>query len=235
MPFYDDKGILEILLSRLISSLPKHEHDIIVATTVSKGDDKIEELCNRLDVHCFRGSEEDVLSRFIEAAKSYNADKVIRICADNVFLDMTQLEYLINNFSCQDADYMSFITNDGTPSIKTHYGFWTEAVTLKALERIQSMTSEKLYHEHVTNFIYENPDEFSLSFTPISNTDKRIDDLNNIRLTIDTETDFNISQQIFKYLSENSIPVTTSNIIDYLEDNKEIYLIMEEIINANKK
>ncbi len=234
MPFYGDKGILEILLNKLMSSLPQYMNDIVVATTESKGDDKIELLCNTLNVNCYRGSEEDVLSRFVDAAKFYNADKIIRICADNVFLDMAQLEYLIHNFSNSDVDYMSFITKDGTPSIKTHYGFWTEAVKLEALEKVQSMTSEKLFHEHVTNYIYANPENFSLAFTPVSNTDKRIDD-RSIRLTIDTETDFNISRQIYKHLSENNIPITTSNIIDYLEDHKEIYLTMVEIINANKK
>lgn len=235
MPFYGEKGILEILINRLTSSLPQYMHDIVVATTESEGDDKIEALCNKLNVNCYRGSEEDVLSRFIEAAKFYNADKIIRICADNVFLDMTQLEYLITGFLSNDCDYASFIAKDGTPSIKTHYGFWTEGVRLEALKKVQAMTSEKLFHEHVTNYIYTNPENFRLAFTPISNTDKRIDDLSNIRLTIDTEKDFNISRQIYKYLSENNIPIDTSNIIDYLEEHKEIYLIMEEIINANKK
>ena len=59
----------------------------------------------------------------------------------------------------KNSDYISFNIN-GTPSIKTHYGFWTEYVTLDTLKRIKSLTKDKIFHEHVTNYIYTNPHSF---------------------------------------------------------------------------
>lgn len=235
MPFYNGLGILEILLTRIRKASNLFAENLVVATTEAKGDDRIEDLCTTLGITCYRGSENDVLSRFIGAAEKHNADKIIRVCADNVFLDLKQLMYLYNRLESCNCDYVSFITSSGTPSIKTHYGFWAEGVTLNALKRVNELTDERLYHEHVTNFIYANPDKFSLDFTPISNTATGIEKYQNLRLTIDTDSDFRVSQEIFRYLTDNNIEITTENIISYLQQHTDLFALMAETIKNNMK
>ena len=80
LPFYGNDGILSILLSRLTQC--KLADSIIVATTSSSPDDAICDLVREHRVKCFRGDENDVLDRFIQAARYYGISKIIRICAD---------------------------------------------------------------------------------------------------------------------------------------------------------
>lgn len=235
MPFHHNKGILEILIERIKKEVPSAANNLIVATTTNSGDDRIAELCNKMGTKCFRGSEDDVLLRFIDAAKSFGADKIIRVCADNVFLDTKALGSLFTSMVTSADDYSSYCTSDGTPSIKTHYGFWAEGVTLAALEKVYNETSDKLYHEHVTNYIYANPKEFKISFKHINETIPGIEAHKNLRLTIDTAEDFHISQGIYSYLTDNKIPVTSNNIIGYIEQHPDLYDRMKIIINQNSK
>ena len=130
LPFYGNDGILSILLSRLTQC--KLADSIIVATTSSSPDDAICDLVREHRVKCFRGDENDVLDRFIQAARYYGISKIIRICADNPFLDIESLDSLILASENIDADYVSFCTSNHTPTIKTHFGFWAEYVTLAA-------------------------------------------------------------------------------------------------------
>lgn len=230
LPFYENEGIFSLLLKKLTSAFDKN--DIILATSLNENNDVLVEIAERYGINYFRGSENDVLQRFIDSAKEFNAENIIRVCADNPFLDVFYIELLIEKFEKFNCDYLSYITSDGTPSIKTHYGFWAEAVKLSALEKVKSLTDENLYHEHVTNFIYANKDIFDVNFFEII---PEIDRHKDIRLTIDTQVDFDIQKEIYAKLN-NYIPNFTSlNIIDFLEDNPHYLEIMKNEILKNQK
>ncbi|MDB4710952.1 hypothetical protein OAF16_04405, partial [Flavobacteriales bacterium] len=85
LPFYKEKGILELIVERInkYTDIP-----IVVATTKNPKDDAIVKIASKNGVGCYRGSENNVLSRFIETAKKNNFKNIIRICADNPFLDI---------------------------------------------------------------------------------------------------------------------------------------------------
>lgn len=228
LPFFENMGILEILLKRLTNII---DCKVIVATTINERDNIIEEITINNGCSCYRGSENDVLLRFIETAERFKITKIIRICADNPFLDMESLRELIQYSETRDEDYISFCTTDGTPTIKTHYGFWAEYVTLEALKRVNSLTDEKLYHEHVTNFIYTNKDLFSIDFIQIP---KWIED-KPIRLTLDTQEDFEMQQSIFKCVVNNNLNFKNEDVINFIDKNIEYYAKMETIISQNTK
>ena len=230
LPFYENEGIFSLLLKKLTSVFDKN--DIILATSVNENNDILVETAKQYGINYFRGSENDVLQRFIDAAKEFNAENIIRVCADNPFLDTFYIELLIEKFEKFNCDYLSYITSEGTPSIKTHYGFWAEAVKLSALEKVRELTDENLYHEHVTNFIYANRDIFDVNFFEII---PEIDRHKDIRLTIDTQVDFDTQKEIFSRLN-NYIPNFTSlNVIDFLEDNPHYLEIMKNEILKNQK
>ena len=150
LPFYNGKSILDLMLEKLSSI---NGTNILVATTTNMKDDAVVNIAKKYNIAYFRGSENDVLNRFISAAEQYNAQKIIRVCSDNPFLDINSIKKLIETINENpSADYISFNIN-GIPSIKTHYGFWTEYVTLNTLKKIRDLTDEPLYHEHVTNYI----------------------------------------------------------------------------------
>ena len=230
LPFYENEGIFSLILKRLTSAINKE--DIILATSTNVNNDVLENIAKNNGVNCFRGSENDVLQRFIDAANEFNAKKIIRVCADNPFLDLEFLNFLLDNFKKSDYDYMSFMTSHGTPTIKTHYGFWAEAVTLNALKKVKSMTDENLYHEHVTNFIYANPNDFNIKFF---NIPEEIDSHDDIRLTIDTKIDFDTQKEIFNIIYKKNPSFNSSDVVAFLNENQQYMKIMRDEILKNQK
>lgn len=230
LPFYKNEGIFSLILKRLTSIVKKE--NIILATSTNENNDVLVDIAKNHGVNYFRGSENDVLQRFIDAADKYNADKIIRVCADNPFLDLEFLNFLLDNFEKSDYDYMSFSTSKGTPTIKTHYGFWAEAVTLNALNNVKSMTDENLYHEHVTNFIYANPDDFNIKFF---NIPEEIESHDDIRLTIDTQVDFDIQKEIFNIVYEKNHNFNAFDVISFLNENQHYMKVMKDEILKNQK
>lgn len=226
--FYNEDSILDIIVSRIKKAFP--DLLIVLATTSNDKDDALVERVSKHQIEVFRGCEDDVLDRFITAAEFYKVHKIIRICADNPFIDMTSLKELINQFECSNADYISYQTKTGVPTVKTHYGFWAEAVTLKALKKVKDLTDDYFYHEHVTNYIYGNPDIFKIEFIPIP------DYLNSteIRLTIDTKVDFNTAKEVYDYvLKEKKLNI--KHIYDAVLSRDKWLKSMSEQINEQKK
>lgn len=231
LPFYKDDGVFSILLKRIKKTFG-NEVKIIVATTTSSNDDVIANIALSLDVSVYRGSESDVLSRFVGAAETCGVSDIIRICADNPFLDMQSLRKLIDLFSESDSDYLAYATSENIPTIKTHFGFWAEAVKLQALKKIVAITNESLYHEHVTNYIYTHKDQFSIDFIYVP---EEVELHKNIRLTLDTMIDFELQKDLYAKMIDNGIDITINNIINLLDLNKELYELMEKEIRSNTK
>lgn len=229
LPFYKGKGILETILKRLTSA--ELNIPIILATTVNSQDDKIEYIAQQNNVKVYRGSEDNVMERFIMAAEENNIQKIIRICADNPFLDIEAIKFQIKNFKESDVDYWCYSKSDKTPTIITHYGFWTEGVKLDALKRILIKTNNSLYLEHVTNYIYSHTADFKIHYEQIS---REIENVHDIRLTIDTIEDFELSQKIYSTMI-NKIPFKSENIVLLVKDHPEWIQLMKNEINNNKK
>ena len=230
LPFYKEMGILETILIRLIKA--KLNVPIILATTHNPKDSCLKDIAKKHGITVFRGNEENVLERFIKAAEAYNIQKIIRICADNPFLDIPALKYQIDDFSSKKGDYWCYCKHDYTPTIKTHYGFWAEGVTLKALNQINALSNEKLYQEHVTNYIYSNPKKFTIHFETI---DKEIETTNKIRLTVDTKNDFENAKEIYSELINNNIPIIAKQVIKYVSTRPTWIKIMKNEIKNNIK
>ena len=229
MPFYGNEAILDIILNRLKTNFK--DIPVILATTVNSKDDAIVEIGNRNQVEVYRGSEDNVLSRFIEAAKVFSVKHVIRICADNPFISTCYLKELIEFYRSENKNYVSFISESGLPAMKTHYGFFAEITSLETLQKTAEKTHDPFYCEHVTNYIYGNPDFFSLNFLKIPFEIEKA----NIRLTVDTSEDFTICKEIYSYLMNHNSSIEPVSIIKYINDNPDFLSVMKDQINLNKK
>ena len=228
LPFYQGQSILDLLLEKVRNSgIP-----VVLATTLNPSDDRLCAMATKHDVPFFRGSENDVLDRFIQAARTFGFSKIIRVCADNPFLDLAGMQTLIAEFLQLDADYLGFQLSGNKPSILSHLGFWAEAVRLDALEKAQQMTSEKLYHEHVTNFIYSKPHLFNIRFIP---ADSLVFSRTDIRMTLDTPEDFEIQMEIFAAISKENPNFGIPEIVNWLDRHPEILEKMKLEILKNQK
>ena len=233
LPIYGNKTILEIIISNLLNYFSKEQ--IIVATTTNINDDAIEKLALNLQVNCFRGNEENVLDRFIKAADYFKVKNIIRVCADNPLLQANMVKLLAVNFLEKNdkLDYLSFAFPDGTPIIKSHIGMFAEAVTIIALKKVASLTTDKLYCEHVTNYMYAHLVDFKIDFLELPDELKNRKD---IRLTIDTKEDFETMKDIIgNNCSDINNEISISQILNYIDNNNYLLKSMTNEIERNSK
>jgi spore coat polysaccharide biosynthesis protein SpsF (cytidylyltransferase family) len=141
------------------------------------------------------------------------------------------LEEIIIRYRSRPVDYLSYILSDNRPAIKTHFGFWAEIASLEALKKIAAVTDEKKYLEHVTNYLYEHPAQFEITFIKAPEI---VYNRHDIRLTTDTEEDFCLQQSVYRALvSEGRTSI--EEIVEYLDNNKPVLENMGHQIRLNSK
>lgn len=160
---------------------------VAVATSTEPGDDPVAELCRRLDVPVFRGSEEDVLDRYAGAARRFRADAVVRITADCPLVDPEVVDRVIERFRDAGADYASNTLERTYPQ-----GLDVEVFRREALERAAREAREPWERAHVTPYVYRHPEIFALE----SVTHDR--DLSRHRWTVDTREDLELVRALYR-------------------------------------
>lgn len=199
LPFYGEKRIIDIMIGNIKKNYP--DKCIVLATTDKPQDDVLQHIAEENGINFFRGSEDNVLDRFIKAAESFNLDRFIRVCSDNPFLQVDTFGDLFAVHDAHPVDYTAFGFSDGTPTIKTHLGLFSELTTLDALRKAAKATQEKLYIEHVTIYLYTHQKEFSVQLLPLPvYLDGRLD----LRFTLDTMEDFTLLQELYASFVENT-------------------------------
>jgi len=222
----------ETLIETVVNNLKKVEGvKIIVATSTSPNNDELVAFLLEKNVLVYRGEEDDVLNRFIGAAKSNDIDGIVRICSDNPFLDWRGIRELLHRAQNSNADYIGFRINN-TPSIKTHFGFWGEYVTLDALNRVSMTTNDKQAHEHVTIHVYTHPEEFNCEWIEAPDY---LQGRSDIRLTVDTAEDFKNAQQVYTDLKNSDPDFSLEDVVKYIDENNDLEKSMKRLIENNKK
>lgn len=188
-----EKPLLAHIIERIKASQLIDE--IVVSTTKCTSDYPIILLAKKCGVMHFKGSEIDVLDRFYNTAKKFNAEIILRVTADNPFVDPEVIDeilrHLINN---PGLDYASNTIEPTYPD-----GINIEAFNFNVLETAwheAELTSER---EHVTPFIWKNPKRFNI-FSVKSNVD-----LSRLRWTIDYYEDLCFAREIYSRLSYKGI------------------------------
>lgn len=229
--FYNGKTLLRVILERLNEVFDSQL--TIVATSTKINDDFIESEAGSCGVNVFRGSENDVLARFVAAAEQFKHQRIIRICADNPFIQTKFVKDLMDYNSDSEADYVGFRLNKNLPAIKSHLGFFPELVRSEALKEIHKSDPDPIYREHVTNFFYSSQNRsYETSWIDLDYPEEMI---RNVRLTIDTESDFMIADSLYRYFHENGMKGSDEQIFDYLTENHNILNQMAKNISANEK
>ena len=129
---------------------------IIVATTTNPRDNAIIEECERRGIPNFRGSEADVLGRYVSAARACRADIIVRVTADNPFTDPDSIDRVVEALAARNADYA---IENSLPG-----GVTGEALTWEALSFIDSVADTLPWREHVTLYAKDNPESFACAF-----------------------------------------------------------------------
>jgi spore coat polysaccharide biosynthesis protein SpsF len=147
------RSLLAYIAARLKSAVTLD--DIVVATTSHFRDDVIVQEAELHGLKCYRGSESDVLRRYVEAAKLYNADIVVRVTADNPFSDPLSIDRVVARVKAG---------HDYAIEMNLPVGTTGEAITFQALDYIDTAATTDRWREHVTLYAKENPQMLRCSF-----------------------------------------------------------------------
>lgn len=208
----NNKPLLQFMIERV--SLSKLVDKIIIATTIESKDDPIEEFCTENNLNVYRGSEDDVLDRYYQAAKLHNPKTVIRLTADCPLCDPEIIDQTIKLFQDKSVDYAA---NTCPPEEKKYPdGSDVEVFSFEALKRAWKETKDPKDREHVTFYLWKRGKNFSTAL---------LDNKHNwgeYRITIDYKEDFLVIEKILQKLQNENKFGTIKEIVEVLQNNKEI-------------
>ncbi len=211
--------MLELMIER-VRRVPSLD-GIIIATTTNRPDDPIAELAARLGLDCWRGSEEDVLSRVLEAAQAYEVDIIVELTGDCPLMDPTIVERVIQEYRRAGVDYVSNILTRSYP-----IGMDTEVFATAVLEDVARRTGDPVDHEHVSVYIYQHPEIYTLRNVAAPPQYERPQ----LRLTLDTPEDLQVIRSVFEDLHPENPEFSLADVLALLDQRPEI-----SAINAHVK
>jgi spore coat polysaccharide biosynthesis protein SpsF len=184
-----NKPLLAFLVERL--QQVKEADQLVILTTTLKADDVIADFCRKNSIACFRGSEEDVLSRYFHAALESHPDTIVRITSDCPLIDPEIIDCVIKTYKDNYPQY-DYVSN----SLERTYprGMDTEVFSFEALQHAYQKAEKPSEREHVTLYLYKHPETFKLKNVSYPAN------LSHHRWTVDTPEDFKLIQLILNNL-----------------------------------
>ena len=190
--------------------------EVIIATSTLAQDNTIEDWCRKHQVTCFRGSEDDVLSRYVDCAKQYEPDYIMRVTSDCPFVDYEMASEMVALMKKEQKDIM--LLEGDLPR-----GLAIELISYNALIKINKLGKEPRHREHVTYYAYEYSDQFeAVTYTLPMNRQAP-----QLRITLDTDEDYEMLVEVAKYF--NNPLVSSVKVIEYLKENPHIAKINAHI------
>ncbi|MFH0739971.1 MAG: glycosyltransferase family protein [bacterium] len=211
------KTVLEHVIFRLKKI--KTPAEIILATTINKKDGILEEIAKQNKIKVFRGSEDDVLDRYYQAAKKFGLDPIVRITADCPVLDWQVCDEVIDFYLQNKFDYVSNVRPPTFPD-----GLDVEVFSFGALEKTWENAKLNSEREHVTPYIASHPEIFK-----VGNLVRNGKDLSSLRLTLDEKEDLVLLRKIYNALYKKKKYFVLSDILKFLEQKPELLKINKKI------
>lgn len=206
-----------------LNRLKKSEYidELALATTVEKRDDPLVNVVKREGYKIFRGDEDDVLKRFVDTYEKYGGDVIVRITGDCPLIDPIIVDNVITYFLFNDYDYVRLDVPD-TFIRGFDVEVFSSETLLKVWKEVSSLNGSGRYKEHVTLYIYENPDRFKVGIV-------RGNDFYNkdYRLSVDTIEDFKVVEAIFNHFQDEY--VEAKEVVKFLDENSNISDINKDV------
>jgi len=219
-----DKRVLDYVLEASFSVFP--EDTILVIPDSKENDILYKEYKNVMNV--FRGSENDVLKRFLDCAEHTHTDFIVRICSDNPFIQKRFIQKIKSAAEKNDCDYISYFIDD-INCITKAFGLYAEGFSVKKAKELYEGT-DSFQREHVTPAFYNQKSECKiLKLIPPKELLKSL----NIRFTLDNQNDYDLYKLIVKNNPMEYYPY--KDLLKIVSSNKDIVNRMKENILKGKK
>ena len=208
---FNGMPLLECVVRRFRACLTLE--DVVVATTVERGDDSIAEWCKGNGVPVFRGSEEDVLARIVSTAQRHGADAIVQMGADSAYLDYQLIDQLVEYYRSGSFDY---VCND----LKLTYplGIYGHVVRVEKLtELMQRQDLSDKDRSDVVRYIWEHPVTYA-----ITNIEAPAElCCPELRLTIDYPEDMEQARNVYAHFGSHLF--TTAQVIELTHQKPEMF------------
>ncbi|MDD5431179.1 MAG: glycosyltransferase family protein [Candidatus Pacebacteria bacterium] len=212
------KPALERMIERLKRS--KYLDDIVIATTVNNADDEIVRLAEQLGVKAFRGSEDDVMGRVLNAAMSAKTDIIVELTGDCPLMDSVLVDRGVEEFFSGQYDCAANVIKRSFPD-----GFDVQVFPVSVLAEAEKETSDPLDREHVSYFIYKNEGRYKINhwFAEKEYTWPEL------RVTLDEKNDYELINAIFEKLLPVNEKFSYIDVINLLRNNPELSQINKDV------
>lgn len=212
------KPMLELMIERL--KRVKSAENIVVATTTHPADDPIVGLAERLGVGHYRGSENDVLARVLEAARAHRIDVIVETTGDCPLIDPAIIEDVIRAYRETGVDYASNILERTFP-----IGMDAQVFSTEVLADVARRTSDPVDREHVSVYIYHHPELYRLLNLPAPPALTRPE----WRLTLDTAEDLALIREVFAELYPKNPEFSLGDIFALFQRRPELPAINSHV------
>jgi spore coat polysaccharide biosynthesis protein SpsF len=192
----------------------KNVSDVVLATTTNPKDDVLEQFAKDNNIKYHRGSESDVLQRFIETGEKFGAEGILRINADVPLLEPDEVDKVIEYAVSRDLE--ACYVDVSTPTAVA--GF--EYATLDALKKVRAKTNDSYAHEHVTVYLRTEKDFAKHDFVK---PDPKYN-IENYQPAIDTQKDYEFFINIYNKFYEEGEQIELAQVVAYLKSNAENYI-----------
>lgn len=213
------KTVLEHDIERIRQA--KRVQEIIIATTTNPEDEAITAVARRCRAKVFRGSEQDVLDRYYQAAKAFDVRHIIRITSDCPLVDPYVIDEVIR---CYEQGQYDIITNVPNEWEKMSYprGLDLEIFSFEWLEKAWLEAKEAYDREHVSPYIYDHArTRYYYRY------DK---DYSMYRWTLDTEADWQVISKIYEYFYRGKHDFYFEDIVQYMQQHPEIAALNADVV-----
>jgi len=183
----------------------------VLATSTDSRDDSLAELGERIAVDCFRGSLDDVLDRFYQAARVYGAAHVVRLTGDCPLADPELIDKVIDFHVAGNFDYTSNTLKPSFPD-----GLDVEVLRFSALAHAWREADLPSEREHVTSFIYKHPERFQLG------SYAGPEDLSHLRWTVDERKDLEFVRRVYEALYPGKPDFGIQDVLKLLASHPEL-------------
>ena len=201
----------------------------VIATSTEAQDEKIVSYCESRAIPVHRGSENDVLDRFYKAASAFKADAVVRITADCPLVDPQIITKLISTFRGGSFDHCGIAAGAGVANDEkiNRYpdGLDAEIFTMKSLKDAWTESTKTLHREHVTPFIWQQPDRYELGKLACDQGD-----LGQHRWTLDNQEDYELISWIYEHLHSESSQFGMNDVLELLATHPEKQQLNKHLI-----
>jgi spore coat polysaccharide biosynthesis protein SpsF len=218
MKLVNDRPLISYVYERVNNSALIDK--VVIATTEGQADNALVSYCNQFNIACFRGPEDDVLNRYLQAAKYHGFDVVVRVCGDSPLIDSKIIDNFVDEFlrKYPKCDYLTNTLEQTYP-----LGMNVEVINFAALEYADNHSTSFSEREHVTPYLHQNSAKFNITKKNL------VESYGEIRVTVDVEEDFLLVKKILETLYSVNKYFTCEDLIKFYKKNKALFRINSEV------